>query len=67
MQTSSSSDGKAPIFDFVSTGVNKYNIESMGKVVASMTAAAGTAAAPEGTVNGQWGKSTIPGVMNTCV
>merc|ERR1719230_1445858 len=53
------------VYDFVEVAPNKYSIEQLGKVVASATAAPPSATAPQGTLSGAWGKSTIPAVINT--
>jgi len=59
------------VFDVKETaaGSNKYSFLMQGKLAATVTVAAPTAAEPEGTVSGLWGvppkQGTIPGVMNT--
>jgi hypothetical protein len=54
------------IFDVKATGVkNQFAFALGGKPAATVTVLAPTAADPEGTVSGMWGKAVIPGNMVT--
>jgi len=56
---------KDVLYQFNMSGPNSYQVLQQGRVVAMVTVAAPSASAPQGTVSGVWGTSTIPAGITT--